>query len=345
MPGSHAAAYACIPNVRVVAVCDIVPELMEKFVATWGTTWSPIAMYTDYREMLAHEHLNIISVVTSDHRHADIVVDAVEAGVRGVFCEKPIATSLADADRMIEACERRGIPLSIDHTRRWYPEYHNVRNLIRSGTIGTLRRIVATMGGPRAMLFRNGTHLIDMICFLAESDPAWVFAELDDEFADYGAAYRGDGGRDPATDPGGSGYIHFKNGVRAFCNASKGTHAGSSFDLLGTEGRIFINDTEARLWTIDSTSKALVGRPLRAGYQMKTGILAAIEELIDLMEHGERGDRSGSGGGRSGESTAGRTMVGREGVSPGREARKTLEIILGMLTSQARGNVRVDLPL
>jgi predicted dehydrogenase len=321
MPGSHAASYACIPNVRVVAICDIVQELMDKFVATWGATWGPIATYTDYREMLVREHLDIISVVTSDHRHADIVVDAAEAGVRGVFCEKPIATSLADADRMTEACERRGIPLSIDHTRRWYPEYHNVRNLLRSGMIGTLRRIVATMGGPRAMLFRNGTHLIDMICFLAESDPAWVFAELDDEFADYGAAYRGDGGRDPATDPGGSGYIHFKNGVRAFCNASKGTPGGSSFDLLGTEGRIFINDTEARLWTVDSSSKALVERPLRAGSQMKTGILAAIEELINWIENGERG------------------------VSPGREARKTLEIILGMLASQARGNVRVDLPL
>ena len=60
--------------------------------------------------MLARERLDIIGVVTSDHRHADIVVDAATSGVKGVMCEKPLATSLEDADRMIRACAERGGP-------------------------------------------------------------------------------------------------------------------------------------------------------------------------------------------------------------------------------------------
>ena len=112
---------------------------------------------------------------------------------------------------MIAACEAKGVPISIDHTRRWWPAYHRARQAIREGAIGGVRRIVAHMGGPRAMLFRNGTHLIDGICFFAESEPKWVFAELDEGFEDY-FSYRGDGGRSPAGDPGAAGTSILRTG-------------------------------------------------------------------------------------------------------------------------------------
>src|SRR5262249_9220922 len=164
--------------------------------------------------------------------------DAAEAGVQGIYCEKPIATTLADADRMIAACRANGVVLSVDHTRRWRPIWHQVRNLIRSGDLGPLRRIVATLSGRRAMLFRNGTHLLDMVTFFAAAAPAWLVAELDDEHAAYGQVYAGDGGRDPARDPGASAYIHFQNGVRAFVNATKDGFAGWEFLLYCERGRI-----------------------------------------------------------------------------------------------------------
>ena len=111
--------------------------------------------------MLKKENLDILSVVTSDNRHTDIVVDAANVGIKGIVCEKPLATTVDDCNRMIAACETNGVPISIDHTRRWWPAYHRARKAIREGAIGGVRRIVAHMGGPRAMLFRNGTHLID----------------------------------------------------------------------------------------------------------------------------------------------------------------------------------------
>ncbi|HUX88008.1 MAG TPA: Gfo/Idh/MocA family oxidoreductase [Chloroflexota bacterium] len=319
MPHSHVAAYAHIPNTTVVAVCDLVPSLIEQFREQWGRVFPESHAYTDYREMLANEQIDLLSVVTPDHRHAQIVVDGLEAGVKGIFCEKPIATTLADADRIITACKQRNVPLLIDHTRRWYPEFLEARRLVRSGAIGPLRRIVANLSGPRAMLFRNGTHLVDAICLFAESEPLWVSAELDDEHADYGPRYAGDGGRDPATDPGGSAIVHFANGVRAFVNASKGTPMNFELDLLGATGRLRIGTHVGEIWQFHDGRPAI--RALRPPHTTRGDMVAAIEELIGLIEHGGPGS------------------------STGEDGRRVLSILLAILQSSATGGSRILFPV
>jgi predicted dehydrogenase len=322
VPHSHVAAYASVPETEVVAVCDLVPALIDGFREQWGQTFPKATGYTDYRKMLAEQEIDLLSVVTSDHRHAQIAVDGAEAGVKGIFCEKPIATTLADADRIIDVCRTHNVPLLINHTRRWYPEIVEARRLVRSGAIGPLRRIVATIGGERAMLFRNGTHLIDTVCFFVESDPLWLVAELDDEHADYGPCYAGDGGRDPARDPGASAYVHFQNGVRVFVNASKGKGAAKHFeiDLIGVEGRIRIGDDVAEWHQHLPDGRSGVGRlAVPATTWSDTG--AAIRELIGLIERGGTPSSSGEDG------------------------RRTLSILLGILQSSAGGGSRIDFPI
>jgi predicted dehydrogenase len=320
MPHSHMSAYAADPRTSVVAVCDLVPALLERIREDWRPTLPELRTYTDYREMLSHERVDLLSVVTSDHRHAQIVVDAAEAGVKGILCEKPIATTLADADRMLAACRRRGVPLLIDHTRRWYPDFLHARQLVRSGAIGALRRIVATLGGPRAMLFRNGTHLVDTVCFFADAEPLWLTGELDDEQRDYGPRYAGDGGRDPATDPGGSAYVHFANGVRAFVNASKGMMGNFEIELFGETGRLRIGADIGELWRTLEGGETAVTR-LQPAQTTRGSQFAAIDELIGLIEHGG------------------------QGTSTGEDARRTLSILLGILQSSAAGGKRIDFPI
>ncbi len=327
MPHSHAAGYAATPRTQVVAVCDLVPDLCQAFRTRWASTWGEIATYADYREMLARERLDILSVVTSDDRHAGIVVDAVQSSVRGIFCEKRIATSLADADRMIAAVERAGVPMVVNHTRRWRPQYHQVRQIIRGGEIGALSRVVAYLGGPRAMLFRNGTHLIDVMNFFAESDPQWVLAELDPGHESYGPTYAGDGGRDPATDPGATAYIRYCNGVVAFCSISKRTAVPFELELLCEQGRVRLAPGLAEIESSVAGSAPAVRR-LSCPQVVRGDTAAAIAELVSLIENG-------------GEEQ----FPPREGQCPPREARKAIEIILAILASQDRGNVRVDLPL
>ncbi len=175
-PRSHAAVYHRHPHTDVVGVCDIRQEALDEFKRNWNDVWPAMHYYTDYREMLETEKPDLVSVATPDHLHADITVDAANSGAKAILCEKPIATSLADADRMIAAAEANEVILSVEHTRRWNPSYHAARELIRSGEIGALRGIVVNLLARRSMLFRNGTHMLDMICFFAESDPQWVIS-------------------------------------------------------------------------------------------------------------------------------------------------------------------------
>lgn len=317
---SHAGGYASVPNTEVIAVCDLVPALLDNFNQQWSGIIPPAKGYTDYRQMLAEQEIDLLSVVTSDNRHAQIVVDAVEAGVKGIYCEKPIATTLADADRMIAACEAHNVPILINHTRRWFPDFVEARRLVRSGAIGSLRRIVATLGGERAMLFRNGTHLVDTVCFFAESEPLWLVAELDEEHADYGPRYAGDGGRDASTDPGASAFVHFENGVRAFINASKGTPKNFEIDLIGTEGRIRIGADIAEWSEYLPDGRLATGR-IAIPPTTISDAGAAIRELIGLIEHGGTPSSSSADG------------------------RRTLSILLGILQSSAERSCRIDFPV
>ena len=163
------------------------------------------------------------AVVTPDHLHRDVVEVAIENGARGIFCEKPIATTLEDADAIVAAARGAGVTVNVNYTRRWFPEFVEARRLVRSGAIGRLSQIVIEMGGPRSMLFRNHTHGIDIVNYLADSPAVWVWAELERGFEDYGTAYAGDGGNDPATEPGANYYIAYENGVRAYATGIKDT--------------------------------------------------------------------------------------------------------------------------
>ena len=93
--------------------------------------------------------------------------------------------------------------------------------LIEDGAIGDVKRVVANQGGPRAMLFRNGTHMCDTINWYAQGNPSAVYAVNEINFEDYGPRYASDGGHDPDTDPAVSILIEYDNDVRAFWNMCK----------------------------------------------------------------------------------------------------------------------------
>ena len=317
---SHAACLALMPRVEIVGICDLVPELLDKFKQSWGERWPNANTYTDYKVMLAKDELDILIVATSEHRHADITVDGAGAGVKGIFVEKPLATSMEDANRMIRACEENGVALISGHTRRWRRLYHTVRDAIRSGAIGPLGTIVATNGGKRALLFREGTHVFDAICFFAESEPVQVFAKMEEGF-EHWDRYKGVGGSSP-DDPGASGFILFRNGVRALYCGTKNSFTNNTLLLSGPEGQLYfsLNDRSAKLLTRDLETGELVSRTLISRDYQVHALVAALEELIGIIENG----------GAS--------------VSPAREGRNVVQIMEGFLDSQQAGCRLVDVP-
>jgi len=320
MPPSHAAAYHQHPHTELVGVCDLRPEALDKFGSDWSDIWPDAGTYTDFGEMLRQQSPDLVSIATSDHAHADLCVLAAESGAKAILCEKPIATTLADADRMIAACEHHGVLLSIEHSRRWDPIFLEARRILRGGELGPLRTIVVEMFSPRAMLFRNGTHLIDLMPFFVEGDARWLVADLEEGFEKY-TEYSGDGGRDPDLEPYASAYLRFEGGVRAFFNSYKTRFPGSQISITCDEGRIEVSDRGGRVIRGDSHWSWSAGEMHVGSYRYERQ-LAAVQELIHVLEH-----------------------PGTPLVSSGLEARRTLEIILAMLASHTGGNVRVDLPL
>lgn len=321
MGRSHVSCYVEHPRTELAAVCDLRSEALDEFRETWPDL-ADTAAHTDFGEMLAGERPDIVSVVTGDHVHADLTVAAAESGARAIFCEKPIATTLEDADRMIAACERNGTLLSIDHTRRWAPTFWEAQRMVASGALGAVRTLSAEHYGPRAMMFRNGTHLIDLLCFFSGAEPRWVTARLEPGF-DHFDRYRGDGGKDPAQDPYASALIGFERDIRATYSAYKTEFNAGILTVTCDRGRLEFYNEHGRLLTSDSDGRRreLLSSSLDPGDYLYGHQLGAVDELVGVLD----------GGGPL--------------VSPGTDARWTLEILLGILASQRNGHNRVDLPL
>ena len=313
-PHSHLSALAAIPSIDVVAGCDINPEARELFNVRWSGVWPRAATYADFGEMLTNENLDIVCVATPDHLHSAIVIAAADSGVRGIFCEKPIASSLADVDAMIASIERNGVVVNINNTRRWTIPYVAARDTVRNGAIGELSQIIVQFGGSRAMLWRNHSHFLDLLSFFAEGEPIWAIAELEQGFEDYGTVYKGDGGRSPDLEPGLNAYIGYDNGVRAFLGGMKRSVQQVSVDLVGSTGRILVNESSATL--VEQTERGLSSTPIN-GSGSVVGIQAALLDLLNALQ------------------------TGRETQSPPREARKTVALIEAILASQAAGNAKV----
>lgn len=173
MGRAHARAYEALDQTRIVAVAEPHAETRDDFTNDTGVEQS----FEDHHDMLAAVNLDIVSVCTWPGTHAGITVDAAGAGVDGIYCEKPMATSLGQIDAMIEAAERNGVVLTVGHQRRYDPVHVTARGVIAEGTIGepTILRVAHQDG-----LLNWGTHLIDLGRFLLDDPPTeWIMGQFE----------------------------------------------------------------------------------------------------------------------------------------------------------------------
>ena len=328
IPYSHAAALAAIPGIHVIAGCDIVPGLRDQFLERWQGTWPGAKTYADYAEMLTAEKPDLVCIATPDFLHADPFIKSVEAGAKGIFVEKPLATSLADATRMVEAARAKSVVVNVDFTRRWMPNYVAARALIRQGRIGKLSQVVVEMGGERAMLWRNHPHAVDLMAYYAGADPEWVFGELEKGYESYGTDYRGDGGKTTSSEPAANYYVAFRNGVRGYLTGMKDTIPGLIVTLRGNLGRISVDEQSLHL-----LASEMIGTGPTAGASVpKTETIVPAWTYAGM----EGGIRDVIVGLETGRPTAG----------PTEEAWRAAAILDGVVRSQAAGNTihRIEKP-
>ena len=320
MAYSHAAALAAIPNVDVVAGCDIVPGLRDQFLERWRGRWPAARVYENYAELLEKERPEIVTIATPDFLHADPFIKAVEAGAKGIFIEKPFATGLADATRMVEAARARNVVVNVDCTRRWMPYHVASRAYVRQGKLGKLSQVMVEIGGERSLLFRNHAHAVDLLVYFADSDPIWVFGELEAGYEDYGTEYKGDGGRTIELEPGANYYVAFQNGVRGHLIGMKDTMPGILVTLRGADGRLILDDQGA-----EATEVKLIGHGAQAAWSTPRTERIAPEWTVGGMEAGIRDIIAG-------------IETGRATAAPAEDGWRSVAIVDAVLRSQADGN-------
>lgn len=306
LPFSHGAAYASMPQVVLLGFADVELEKAEALSARYG---APV-VYADYRELIDQERPEIVSVCTLPDSHAEIVEFAAGHGVRAIYCEKPLCASMAEADRIVAACETHGVKFNLGTNRRFLPGYQGLREVVASGGIGELQSIVANAAG-RAVW--QHSHSADTLLMLSgDPDVEFVQGTCDTDPADF------DDNRTETDPVVRMGYIRFVNGVAGHITPA----AGWDFDLHGTEGKIrTFNDMAAcRMWKPEGRWGSLREVPFPE-YPKDSAPVRIIRDLIHALE------------------TDGETLNGV------RLARRSHEIIMGIVESHRQLGARVWLPL
>ncbi len=139
MANTHAVTMKKEPDVRLAACCDVVRKTAEAFAAKHAIP----AVYSDYRELLAKESLDAVAVVTSDAAHCEVSLAAFAKGLH-VLCEKPIATSSAEAARMLRAARASKKIHMINFSYRSVPALERARQLVADGELGVIRHVEAS---------------------------------------------------------------------------------------------------------------------------------------------------------------------------------------------------------
>jgi len=280
--------------------------------------------------MLDRERLDIVCVATHPELHRAPVIAAVEHGARAVFCEKPIALSLEDADAMIRACERSGTVLAINHTRRWNREWCKAKEMVDANSIGNLVRLVTHCLGDKpnpgwraeeeGPLLHDGTHSFDALRMFG-GDADWVVGTAVKRVQPY-----------PVEDES-LAIVRFKSGVSGLAIVDELTEF-NQFDLeiVGTHGRIFLGDFGnsycgiKKSPTMDGESDSSIEwwdldpRPFPE-VAPRPPLLEAADDVISAID------------------------TGRPCRSTGQDGRAALELIAAIYESERCGGARISLPL
>ncbi|MFN8186065.1 MAG: Gfo/Idh/MocA family oxidoreductase [Gaiellales bacterium] len=144
--GIHAQAWAGLDGVDVV-VADADRERAAAVAQRWGA--EPAAA----PEAALAPDIDVVDVCLPTWQHAELAIAAARAG-KHVLCEKPMAMTVAECERMIEAAQEAGVTLMVGHVLRFWPEYERLRGLVERGELGRLRALachrLVTRPGPYA---------------------------------------------------------------------------------------------------------------------------------------------------------------------------------------------------
>jgi predicted dehydrogenase len=311
LPYSHAAGYEACERTDLIAGSDIREDVLEVFGQRYDVTREHL--YTDYKALIQREKPDILSIATQPEQRAEVILFAIENGVRAIYAEKALCASMEEARRIRDAVKSSGVSINMGTNRRWHTGVDAARRVIESGELGALKTIVLYATGA---LFNTASHWFDLAIRLnGDAKVTSVQAHLP----------KGDAmleGDRLTGDPDAEAIVHFENGVtlhallsprqdvEAICERGTITAVGGGvgFVLKRIEG-------EGR-----ARSRELVEAPFPE-YPRTSTTLTLVNDLVHSLDTGEP------------------TRGGPDVVYA------NTELIFGCIESHRQKGARIELPL
>ena len=152
---SHAAILGGLPNVELVAACDMDSLLQSAF-----KKLTKIQMYTDYKKMIEEVKPDCVYVVTPTKLHYDMVMFALEHGCH-VFCEKPFALTVEQGEKMVAMAKAKGLVNQVGYHNRYIGTFNEMKRLLAEGVIGKPFHFLGEAYGPVVLKSKGGTWRSD----------------------------------------------------------------------------------------------------------------------------------------------------------------------------------------
>jgi predicted dehydrogenase len=321
----HARSVTGIPEAELIAVCDIIPEKAEKLKEDFGAK----EIYTDYREMLARDDIEIVSMCTPSGMHADMGMDAARAG-KHVMTEKPIDISLQKIDGLVRVCGEQDVKLACIFQRRASNLWKRVKQTVNGGKLGKMvlasaylkyfrsqeyydsagwRGTWALDGG--GALMNQGVHMVDLL--------RWIMGPVDTVFgfADHLA-------RKIEVEDTAVASIKFKNGAFGTLEGTTSVTPGLNhrMEFHGEKGTILIDGENVVRWDVPGEDKEEVAKGL------KDNVGSASSDPTAISTHGHQVQIA---------DLIAAVREGREPMVSGAEARNAVELILAVYKSSQSG--------
>lgn len=158
----------------LVGICDQNPEALALAAKEHGVP--PALHFADAAALLQAAQPDCVIVATTAPSHCEYTSMAAEAGAKFILCEKPMAISLAECDRMLEACARYGARLAINHPMRFMEQYTEPKRIVESEDFGGLTSVTVVAGNFGMAM--NGTHYLEMFRYMTDEPTVEVTAWL-----------------------------------------------------------------------------------------------------------------------------------------------------------------------
>jgi UDP-N-acetyl-2-amino-2-deoxyglucuronate dehydrogenase len=321
----HVAAIKAVEGAELVAVCDTNEERLSEFAV------DGVRGYTDLKDMLASD-VDVVCICTPSGIHAPLTIQAAEAK-KHVIVEKPMALTLEDADRMIDACEKNGVKMAVVHPNRFRPAVVELRKQLEQGAFGKIGHANATVRwnrnqayydqapwrGTKAMdggvLMNQAIHNMDLLL--------WMMGDIEEISSYHATRIRNIEAEDTSVS-----VIRFKNGALGVLEAAVTIYPKNleeSLSIFGEKGTAVIGGPTAnwiKEWKFEGLPDEEAQNTIRRVEQDPFGIPGHQCIIQDMTEA---------------------VLKDRKPVVSGEEGRKALSFVIGcQLAAERNRPVRMD---